>query len=158
MTAMCGCVEHVRLIAKNKKKCANTCLFSQPIFVDDQYLNIDDNDTYDTWEVAKLMRDSARMFAYTTAKRKAFSAQDVKHWYAPMRPLTASESPAVTWIGHATFLIQINNFNIITDPIFGDASWLYRRAQKPGLALNKLPRIDIILLSHNHADHRMKIV
>ncbi|HML19536.1 MAG TPA: MBL fold metallo-hydrolase [Candidatus Dependentiae bacterium] len=153
MSLMCDCVENVRLIAKNKKKCANTCLFSRPIFVDDQYVNLDDNDTYDTWEIARLMRDSARMFAYTTAKRKIFAAQDVKQWYAPMRPIATSKYPAVTWIGHSTFLIQINNFNIITDPIFGDSSWLYKRAQKPGLALNKLPRVDIILLSHNHTDH-----
>jgi L-ascorbate metabolism protein UlaG (beta-lactamase superfamily) len=153
MTLMCDCVENVRLITKTQKKCINSCLFSQPVYSDGQYLNIDDNDSYDEWEGAKLMRDSACMFAYSKAKRKAFSAKDVQRWYVPTQPISQSECPAVTWIGHATFLIQINNFNIITDPIFGDSSWLYKRAQRPGIAPHKLPRIDIILLSHNHADH-----
>lgn len=67
--------------------------------------------------------------------------------------------PAVTWIGHATFLVQMGNgLNILTDPIFEDrASPLSfigpRRHQAPGLAISELPRIDAILLSHSHYDH-----
>jgi L-ascorbate metabolism protein UlaG (beta-lactamase superfamily) len=148
-----ACIDHVRWIAEKKKKCAMPCLFSRPVCSEGQYFNSDDDDTYDAWEVTKLMRDSARMFAYTAVKRKSFASQDVQRWYCPARPIASSISPAVTWIGHATFLIQINNFNIITDPIFGDYSWLCRRAQKPGIAPHRLPRIDVILLSHNHADH-----
>jgi N-acyl-phosphatidylethanolamine-hydrolysing phospholipase D len=66
--------------------------------------------------------------------------------------------PAVTWIGHATVLAQLGGLNVLTDPMFSNrASPLSfigpRRAQKPGLWLQELPRIDLVLISHNHYDH-----
>jgi L-ascorbate metabolism protein UlaG (beta-lactamase superfamily) len=69
------------------------------------------------------------------------------------------ETPAITWIGHATFLLQTGNgLNILTDPVFAErASPLSfagpKRHQPPGLAFAELPRIDAILLSHSHYDH-----
>ena len=66
--------------------------------------------------------------------------------------------PAVTWIGHATALVQAGGLNILTDPIFSDRASPVnfagpRRAQPPGLTLAQLPRIDVVLVSHNHYDH-----
>ena len=61
--------------------------------------------------------------------------------------------PLITWIGQSTFLIQIDGINILTDPIFGDLAFLYKRFEKPGIALEDLPTIDYILISHNHRDH-----
>ena len=72
-------------------------------------------------------------------------------------PAPRSTEPIITWIGHATFLIQINGFNIITDPIFEDMKFgpitLTKRAIKPGIKLEDLPPIDAIVISHNHSDH-----
>ena len=64
----------------------------------------------------------------------------------------------VTWIGHATTLVQAGGLNILTDPIFSErASPLSfagpRRAQRPGIALHRLPAIDVVVVSHNHYDH-----
>jgi N-acyl-phosphatidylethanolamine-hydrolysing phospholipase D len=66
--------------------------------------------------------------------------------------------PSVTWIGHATALIQAGGLSVLTDPIFSErASPLRfvgpRRAQPPGIALDQLPPIDVVLISHNHYDH-----
>ncbi len=66
--------------------------------------------------------------------------------------------PALTWIGHATMLAQFGGLNWLTDPVFSEraspVSFLGpQRAQPPGLALQDLPRIDVVLLSHNHYDH-----
>lgn len=64
----------------------------------------------------------------------------------------------VTPIGHATFLIQMDGLNILTDPIwserFSPVSWAGpRRRQPPGIRFEELPPIDVVLVSHNHYDH-----
>lgn len=66
---------------------------------------------------------------------------------APLPSLT------VTWIGHSTFLIECDGITLLTDPIFGNASFLFKRIAPPGVSLHNLPSIDYILLSHNHRDH-----
>ena len=69
-----------------------------------------------------------------------------------------SDDIAATMIGHATFLIQKAGLNFLTDPVFSDrASPVQfagpKRIQPPGVMLDDLPKIDVILLSHNHYDH-----
>jgi N-acyl-phosphatidylethanolamine-hydrolysing phospholipase D len=66
--------------------------------------------------------------------------------------------PAVTWIGHASVLVQMAGLNLVTDPIFSEraspVSWAGpQRAQPPGVAAADLPHIDVVLISHNHYDH-----
>jgi len=70
----------------------------------------------------------------------------------------AAMVPTVTWIGHATVLAQLGGLNVLTDPIFSNrASPLSfigpARAQKPGVWLHELPRIDVVVISHDHYDH-----
>lgn len=78
---------------------------------------------------------------------------DITRWFDPALPEKRSSALKITWIGHSTFLIQVNNLNILTDPIFGDLSFLFPRLLPPGIAINALPPIDYVLLSHNHRDH-----
>lgn len=66
--------------------------------------------------------------------------------------------PAMTWVGHATMLVQADGLNVLTDPVFSErASPVQfagpKRVQLPGLALAQLPPIDVVLISHNHYDH-----
>jgi N-acyl-phosphatidylethanolamine-hydrolysing phospholipase D len=74
----------------------------------------------------------------------------------------AAALPTATWIGHATVLVQLPTaqgvVHLLTDPIFSErASPLSfigpKRAQPPGIALNELPHIDLVVVSHNHYDH-----
>ena len=64
----------------------------------------------------------------------------------------------ITWVGHSTFLIQMDGVNILTDPIFNDRSSPFsfggiRRLVPPGLELEDLPSIHVVMISHNHYDH-----
>jgi N-acyl-phosphatidylethanolamine-hydrolysing phospholipase D len=64
----------------------------------------------------------------------------------------------ITWVGHSTFLIQMDGVNILTDPIFNDRSSPFsfggiKRLAPPGIQFQDLPPIDVVLISHNHYDH-----
>src|SRR6266700_376970 len=67
-------------------------------------------------------------------------------------------SRRVTFINHATVLIQTEGLNILTDPIWSERASPVRwagpkRHRSPGLRFEDLPPIDIVLISHNHYDH-----
>ena len=64
----------------------------------------------------------------------------------------------VTWVGHSTMLVQIGGINALTDPVWADrASPLSfagpRRRLPPAFALESLPPIDVVVISHDHYDH-----
>lgn len=64
----------------------------------------------------------------------------------------------ITFVNHATFLIQVDGINILTDPVWSKRvspfTWMGpKRMKLPGLRLEDLPRIDVVALSHNHYDH-----
>jgi N-acyl-phosphatidylethanolamine-hydrolysing phospholipase D len=70
----------------------------------------------------------------------------------------AAMIPAVSWIGHASMLVQASGLNVLTDPVFSTrasplASVGPARAQPPGIELKDLPSIDVVVISHNHYDH-----
>jgi len=67
-------------------------------------------------------------------------------------------APAVTWVGHATVLIQVDGVNLLTDPHWGERASPFsfagpRRHQPPGIPFDALPPIRAVLISHNHWDH-----
>jgi L-ascorbate metabolism protein UlaG (beta-lactamase superfamily) len=64
----------------------------------------------------------------------------------------------VTWVGHATVLVQTQGLNILTDPIWSDHAGPFgvtgpTRVRAPGIDFARLPKIDVVLVSHNHYDH-----
>jgi len=66
--------------------------------------------------------------------------------------------PSAVWIGHSTFLVECEGLNILTDPVFDHYcspvpfKGLRRRSELP-FPINALPKVDIVLISHNHYDH-----
>lgn len=64
----------------------------------------------------------------------------------------------VTWIGHATVLVQTQGLNILTDPVWSERTSPFsfvgpKRVRAPGVRFDDLPRIGLVVVSHNHYDH-----
>ncbi len=72
---------------------------------------------------------------------------------APLFPKLKPGEIGLTWIGHASFLIQTPKANLLVDPNW--AKWLkvVKRIRHPGLEIRDLPAIDLVLVTHAHFDH-----
>ncbi|HMC91175.1 MAG TPA: MBL fold metallo-hydrolase [Allosphingosinicella sp.] len=73
-------------------------------------------------------------------------------------PRVEGQKMLVTWIGHTTVLVQTAGLNILTDPIWSDRASPFsfigpKRVRVPGVKFEELPKIDLVLVSHNHYDH-----
>jgi L-ascorbate metabolism protein UlaG (beta-lactamase superfamily) len=71
----------------------------------------------------------------------------------PEWPQLGEGEIGITWIGHASFLIQAGGENLLIDPNW--ANWLkvIKRMRHPGVELHHLPNIDLVLVTHAHFDH-----
>ncbi|MBA2309997.1 MAG: MBL fold metallo-hydrolase [Pseudonocardiales bacterium] len=70
-------------------------------------------------------------------------------------PLLDSSAPAsLTWIGHASFLIRLGGLAVLADPVLSPRlPGVGPRLTPPGLSWEQLPRIDAVVISHDHYDH-----
>lgn len=108
-------------------------------------------------EIHKSFKDALKMLRQARGKNKW--PVKVENQIKPVLAthLAANEA-AITYINHATHLIQLKNVNILTDPIFSKRAGPFsllgpKRVRDPGMKLSALPSIDIVLISHNHYDH-----
>jgi L-ascorbate metabolism protein UlaG (beta-lactamase superfamily) len=93
--------------------------------------------------------------------RKFFHELVLKAWFMPRHgehkrppfPRLKHGQVAITWIGHASFLIQFNDLNVLVDPNFANWLFLLKRIKRSGLRIEHLPPIDLVLLTHAHYDH-----
>lgn len=71
----------------------------------------------------------------------------------PVFPELHAGSICITWIGHASFLIQTPEHSVLIDPNW--ARWLkvIKRIKQPGMEIHDLPAIDLVLVTHAHFDH-----
>ena len=71
--------------------------------------------------------------------------------------LATAANPSITWLGHASFLIRLDGKTVLTDPYLGSNAgplWFGpKRFAPPPIAVEDLPPIDVLVLSHNHYDH-----
>jgi N-acyl-phosphatidylethanolamine-hydrolysing phospholipase D len=96
-----------------------------------------------------------RMWESLTSPR-VFEAPRVANDGAALRAVPPPRS--ITWVGHATLVVQVDGLSILTDPNWsaraGPTSFIgARRLTPPGLAFEALPRIDVVTISHDHYDH-----
>jgi L-ascorbate metabolism protein UlaG (beta-lactamase superfamily) len=92
-------------------------------------------------------------------------AKDTVRFVSPVRPNPRSWSDGgitITWIGHSTFLINLEGTTILTDPVFSNKIGIsllglttvgLRRFVPPAMTIPDLPPLDLVLVSHAHMDH-----
>ena len=119
-------------------------------FDGERFHNIEPKPHKDLWSLLK--------WQFSRAPQPDWIAQPgPEHPPALAERVTGSDLQ-VTYINHATLLIQQHGLNILTDPVWSERVSPFqfigpRRYHPPGLSLDQLPAIDLILVSHNHYDH-----
>ena len=93
----------------------------------------------------------------TPGKWTEFTEEDVPYGPKPVNRISDS-TQVITYINHSTFLIQTDGLNILTDPVYSKRVSPFsfagpKRMRPPGIRFEDLPKIDLVLLSHNHYDH-----
>ena len=105
------------------------------------------------WTRARFF--AARMLA-TTFTPRSMALPRVDNDGAALRANTAGAT--VTWVGHATLLLQLDGVNLLTDPIWSERASPVsfagpRRYSAPGLRFEDLPPVHVVVISHDHYDH-----
>ena len=84
---------------------------------------------------------------------KAWLTKRTGQHQRPRFPKLSPGRLALTWIGHASFLVQFTDLNVLIDPNFANWLFLLKRVKRAGLKLRDLPPVDLVLLTHAHFDH-----
>lgn len=71
----------------------------------------------------------------------------------PVFPELKENEFGITWIGHASFLIQTHKHNILIDPNWANWLLIIKRIKHAGISIDHLPAIDFVLITHAHFDH-----
>ena len=100
----------------------------------------------------------AAAFRMMREPRAKWPAAVANHGVPRLREPLAPGDVGLTFVNHATFLIQLPQLTLLTDPMWSERAspigWLGpKRVRPPGVHLDDLPPIDVIVLSHNHYDH-----
>jgi len=135
-------------------------LLSAPKYVEDdsnhfdgkKFVNPDGAGTHHYGEVLKWWLGGNDKGIWDT-----YTKNDLPDYPAP-KPTVENGSHRITFVNHATFLIQVKGQNILTDPVWSFRAspyqWIGPKRKRPaGVDLDDLPHIDTVLLSHNHYDH-----
>ena len=92
-------------------------------------------------------------------RRKTPARAEVPRVDADLRRIATPPAPGeparLTWLGHASWLVQLDGISLVIDPVLFDTlhGGFLRRNAPPGVPVEKLPRIDASLVTHNHYDH-----
>jgi hypothetical protein len=108
-----------------------------------------------------MLEDASRIeiiFKFLSGDKKLLPQKPIPKIKSDLKTSSANKA-IITWFGHSSYLLQVNNFNILVDPVFSERTspiqWAGTKAF-PGTTIygiEDLPEIDVVLLTHDHYDH-----
>ena len=108
----------------------------------------------DNIESTKSFKDIVRWMKERRSKKIDLSKKISQSTNKEIERIKENKSDfSITWIGHATFLIQMKGLNILTDPVWPNLTGIPKRLTEPGILIKELPAIDLVFISHSHYDH-----
>src|SRR5712691_6042973 len=140
---------HILIIAPMLQACTARNTPTSDHFDGSRFHNRATGSDYSLWQEVKIAWE-------LRTKKKNWPARfETPPYRAPAEPVL--HGIRVLWIGHSTTLIQTPHLNIITDPILldsiGPSVFGINAVTNPGVRIESLPTIDLILISHDHYDH-----
>ncbi|MEO5492550.1 MAG: MBL fold metallo-hydrolase [Sphingomonas sp.] len=136
-----------------------------PHFLDARYYRGPVTDHFDGDRFLNPDGDDGLPVANTGTMLRYLTASDDRPAWPGHVAVTPAKPPArvdgtrmlVTWVGHSIVLVQTNGLNILTDPVWSKSAGPFgfgpTRVAAPGIQFEDLPRIDLVLVSHDHYDH-----
>ncbi|GGG63114.1 MBL fold metallo-hydrolase [Paenibacillus radicis (ex Gao et al. 2016)] len=97
------------------------------------------------WRQERMNRVKQKDYSYTVP--------NVKPELSFLHNCRSHKQPSITWVGHSTFLLQVAGLNLITDPVWSGQMAFQKRLAPPGIPIEDVPPIDVVLISHSHYDH-----
>ena len=131
---------------------AQTLSAHKPHHTQNGFKNVYEYEEHGFWDLLKWRRERAKKEIPGPQRYNFPLAKNDPNFLRQNR-----DRNTVTWIGHATVLLQMEGYNILTDPHFSKRTspvqWAGPERVAPlGLALDDLPPIDIVIISHDHFD------
>jgi L-ascorbate metabolism protein UlaG (beta-lactamase superfamily) len=104
------------------------------------------------------VKGGMEVFKWMINRKKKPWTEDLRENYGKRPPDRFKDGIRITFINHSTFLIQVGGLNILTDPIWSKRPSPFpwagpKRMRLPGIRFEDIPRIHLVLLTHNHYDH-----
>ena len=138
----------------------NALYISSPNFKDGKFINKNEFDVSPKITLSGFIEGLGHLFSKDSSGLATLPKSDLKVYQLNGPDISpVKDSTRLVWFGHSTFLLQLKNKNVLIDPMFGNVpspySWLgeKRFSAKLPITIEKLPKIDAVLLSHDHYDH-----
>jgi N-acyl-phosphatidylethanolamine-hydrolysing phospholipase D len=154
LNAICGLrFLTMSFICMSAMNCAaHTPSAEKPHHTQNGFRNVHEYEEHDFWDFLRWRRERANKEIPRPESYNFPLAQNDPNFLNHNR-----DKKTVTWIGHATVLLQVGGYNILTDPHFSQRAspvqWAGPERVAPlGLAFEDLPPIDIVVISHDHYD------
>lgn len=128
------------------------------LFANQKTDHFDGERYFNPWDGGNDLKSFFAVMKWKLTSDAAIWPEHIGNKNYPFRPLTATEKVNATFINHATFLLQFPGVNVLTDPVYSERTSPYsfagpKRVREPGLDFELLPKIDVVVVSHNHYDH-----